>query len=62
MHKIGSKWGLNQLLECYLYEGIQKSSYWIKKINKCINEGLALDNDDYENTPTPLKQYWAGLR
>ena len=62
MHKIASKWGLNQLLDCYLYEGVSKKSYLIKKINQCLAEGLVLDEEDYNNTPTPLKQYWIGLR
>lgn len=47
--------GLN--LDCY---GIK--NYWLKVIDGCIKDNLAMDEIDYENTSQELRQLWQGLK
>lgn len=72
MHKhIESKTGLKTLLKRYLEAGVTNEtkdatgSYaarWIDTIKGCIEEGLAMDEIDFENTPDELKPLWKGLK
>ena len=52
--------GLKELLK--RYEEAKASDEWLKTIRSCINEGLAMDAVDYENTPKELKPLWRGLK
>ena len=36
--------------------------YWVKVVQGCIDEGLAMDDVDYENAPRWFKPLWTGLR
>jgi len=36
--------------------------YWRKVIDGCINEGLAMDEIDYENAPAWFRPLWKGLK
>jgi len=58
--RIETKKGLEELLRRYKKEGA--SEYWIKVIEGCIKEGLAMDEDDYDNTPKELRKLWMGLK
>ena len=52
--------GLKKLLK--RYEEAKASEEWLETIRGCINEGLAMDEIDYENTPKELKPLWRGLK
>lgn len=58
--RIETKAGLKKLLERYLEAGAEAE--WIRTIEGCINEGLPMDELDYENTPKELKKLWKGLK
>ena len=60
MKHIETKTGLQKLLE--RYKKANAPQYWLNVIQGCINEGLAMDEVDYENTPKELKKLWEGLR
>lgn len=60
MKHIESRRGLEKLLKKYKEAGA--SEYWITVIQQCIDEGLAMDEVDYENTPSELKPLWKGLK
>lgn len=71
MHYIESKKGLETLLKRYKDAGVTdqtkdaSGSYeakWISCIQGCIDEGLAMDEVDWENTPVELKPLWSGLK
>ena len=68
---IETKQGLKTLLKRYEEAGVTDStkdatgSYeakWLSTIKGCIEEGLAMDEVDYENTPDELKPLWKGLK
>ena len=62
---IETKKGLETLLQRYLDAGVTDDSSidrWITVIKGCIEEGLAMDEIDYENTPDELKPLWRGLK
>lgn len=67
---IETKKGLQILLKRYLDHGVTDKTpaaagypgQWISTIQGCIEQGLAMDEVDYENTPKSLKPLWAGLR
>ena len=52
--------GLKKLLK--RYEDAKASEERLNTIRVCINEGLAMDEIDYENTPKELKPLWKGLK
>ena len=52
--------GLKELLQ--RYEEAKANEEWLKTIRGCIEEGLAMDEVDYENTPKELKPLWKGLK
>ena len=52
--------GLKELLK--RYEEAKASEEWLETIRGCINEGLAMDGVDFENTPKELKPLWKGLK
>jgi hypothetical protein len=64
MKHIETKKGLETLLERYLKAGVtdQTKDKWISAIKYCIDEGLAMDEIDYENTPRELRKLWVGLK
>lgn len=65
MAHIETKKGLQTLLKRYQEAGVTDEAYpdrWISVIKGCIEEGLAMDEVDYENTPKELKPLWRGLR
>ena len=71
MKYISTKKGLKTLLQRYLEAGVTDetlditNSYkasWITCIKQCIEEGLAMDEIDYENTPLELRRLWSGLK
>lgn len=65
MHYIETKKGLETLLKRYQEAGVTDDSSidrWISVIKGCIDESLAMDEVDYENTPIELKPLWRGLR
>lgn len=68
---IETKKGLETLLDRYIRAGVTdetpdaSGSYaaqWITTIRGCIEQGLAMDETDYENTPKALRRLWAGLK
>ena len=70
MKHISTKRGLKKLLERYQQAGVTDQTKditdtyeakWISAIKDCINEGLAMDEIDYENTPLNLRELWVGL-
>ena len=60
MKQIETKKGLQTLKERYLTAGADE--YWVKVIDGCIAEGLAMDETDYENTQKELRKLWKGLK
>lgn len=36
--------------------------YWMKVVDGCLKEGLAMDEIDYENAPKWFRPLWTGLR
>ena len=60
MKLIETQKGLKTLLK--RYEEANASEYWISVIKGCINEDLAMDEDDYDNTPKELRKLWKGLK
>ena len=52
--------GLKKLLK--RYEEAKASEEWLETIRSCINEGLAMDEIDYENTPKELKLLWRSFK
>lgn len=60
MKHIETKKGLQELLRRYKEAG--ETGYWIKTIEECIEEELAMDEVDYENTPKELRPLWRGLK
>lgn len=68
---IETKRGLETLLKRYLAAGVDDKTLdasggyeakWISTIKGCIEEGLAMDETDYENTPVELRPLWRGLK
>lgn len=63
---IESKQGLNRLLE--RLENLKGGSklpeydYWVKCVKGCIEEGLAMDEVDYELAPEWFRELWRGLK
>ena len=66
MKYIETKKGLQTLLKRYQEAGVTDETYpvdkWISCIQGCINEGLPMDEIDYENTPVELRKLWKGLK
>ena len=71
MKHIETKKGLTKLLERYLQAGVTDQTKdatdtyearWITAIKHCIDEGVAMDEIDYENTPKELRKLWVGLK
>ena len=60
MKHIETKNGLIKLLK--RYEDANAPEYWISVIKGCIKEDLAMDEDDYDNTPKELRKLWKGLK
>ena len=58
--RIETKKGLKELLK--RYEEAKASNEWLNTIKGCIEEGLAMDEIDYENTPEELRKLWRGLK
>ena len=73
MKNIESKKGLNTLLkrvQKYTKENSNELDqkdlgeilYWSGVIRGCIEEGLAMDEIDYENAPAWFRPLWKGLK
>ena len=65
MHYIETKKGLETLLKRYQEAGVADEysiDRWISCIKGCIEEGLAMDEVDWENTPAELRPLWRGLK
>lgn len=60
MKHIETKKGLKELLRRYEESGADE--YWLMTIRGCIEEDLAMDETDYENTPKELRKLWRGLK
>ena len=60
MKRIETTKGLQTLLK--RYEEANASEYWLNVVKGCIAEGLAMDEDDYNNTPQELKPLWNRLK
>lgn len=58
--RIETNKGLKELLK--RYEEAKASEECLKTIRGCIEEGLAMDEIDYTNTPKELKPLWRGLK
>lgn len=68
---IETKKGLKTLLKRYIDAGVTDetrdasngyAARWLTTIKGCIDEGLAMDEVDFENTPNELKPLWRGLK
>ena len=71
MHYIKTKKGLETLLKRYQEAEVTDQTKdasggyeakWISTIKGCIEEGLAMDEVDWENTPVELRPLWRGLK
>ena len=71
MKHIETKTGLKTLLKRYVDAGVTDQTkdasnsyeaHWLTTIQGCIDEGLAMDEVDYENTPASLRPLWRGLK
>ena len=62
MKHIETKKGLETLLKRYQEKGVKEWGYWYGVIKGCIDEGLAMDDIDYDNTPKELRECWKGLK
>lgn len=71
MKHIETRKGLETLLNRYLENGVNDQTkdasnsyeaHWISSIKNCIENNLAMDEDDYENTPKSLRKLWKGLK
>ena len=40
---------------------LEDFAYWVQAVKGCINEGLAMDETDYENAPKWFRPLWACL-
>lgn len=60
MKNIETLKGLTTLLE--RYEKAGASEEWLNTIKGCIKDNLAMDEEDYANTPKELKPLWKGLK
>ena len=43
-------------------ENLEDYEYWVKVVKGCIEDGLAMDEVDYENAPRWFRPLWTGLR
>lgn len=63
---IESKKGLKTLLERMQdlkgAEKLEDFDYWVKVVEGCIDEGLAMDEVDFENAPEWFRPLWRGLK
>lgn len=69
---IESKAGLNTLLKRVKEYGqnairekdfnLDEFIYWRKVVEGCIDEGLTMDEVDYENAPSWFRPLWRGLK
>ena len=63
---IESKKGLESLLErMENLKGADKLpefEYWFTCVSQCIDEGLAMDETDWENAPEWFRPLWRGLK
>ena len=66
MAYISTKKGLQTLLQRLedLKGGdkFQDYAYWVSCVRGCIDEGLAMDEIDYENAPDWFRPLWRGLK
>ena len=66
MRHIESKKDLNTLLrrmeDLKGADKLEDYEYWVKVVQGCIDEGLAMDEIDYENAPRWFRPLWTGLR
>ena len=58
--RIETNKGLKELLK--RYEEAKANEEWLQTIRGYIEEGLAMDEIDYTNTPKELKPLWRGLK
>lgn len=62
---IETKKGLRDLLkrmESLDKENLEDYEYWHTCVVQCIEEGLAMDETDYENAPRWFRTLWGGLK
>lgn len=69
MHYIETKKGLNKLLARLNNMKKQRITnlrtdykYWCSVVQGCIDEGLAMDEVDWENSPAWFRPLWKGLK
>jgi hypothetical protein len=72
MHYIETKKGLETLLKRMddsqeelihrLGNNLEEYTYWKKVVEGCIEEGLAMDEVDWENAPSWFRPLWRGLK
>ena len=70
MRSIKSKAGLEELLKRYREAGVDDNTkdidgdkgFFITTIMGCIENGYAMDEVDYTNTPFELRKLWKGLK
>lgn len=65
---IETKQGLKELLERMKRlkdncdDELNDFGYWFSCVYGCIDEGLAMDETDYENAPDWFRPLWRGLK
>lgn len=61
---IETKKGLRTLLERLkgVNKDLEEYDYWVKVVEGCIKEGLAMDEVDWENAPSWFRPLWKGLK
>ena len=53
---------LNRLEDLKGASKLQDYDYWVKVVEGCIEEGLAMDERDWENAPDWFRPLWRGLK
>ena len=41
---------------------LEEYNYWVAVVKGCIDENLAMDETDYENSPMWFRKLWIGLK
>lgn len=66
---IETKKGLRTLLERLknmkeydIVDVLPDYDYWVKVVEGCIKEGLAMDEVDWDNSPKWFRPLWKGLK
>ena len=60
--KTGLKTLLERLEDLKGGDKLPDFHYWVSVVRGCIDEGLAMDETDWENAPDWFRPLWRGLK